>query len=359
MLAYGQIFHAGFCNFHLAMGLSLWALALLWRATLGGSLAAIPLLLLAATAHALPVAMALAAAGYVQLARKTPERRQPVLLAGTLALLLLLSLVLRAQFETYWAPQQAIGMTGADQVWLFGPKYFIVAAALFFLWSALFLWRTPGPLFSIPLQLYLLAAALVVLIPVRVFIPGFGHALVYISDRMSLAAAVAACLTVGTARPFWIEKAGLLLLAGLFFTFLYADTGALNRIEDQMAEAVRQVPPGSRVVHALAAPTGRLDPLTHMLERVCIGRCFSYANYEPSTAQFRVRAAPDNGIVLADYGDVFALRSGAYVVRERDVPLFQIDLCDEKTLTLCARTLRVGQPSGRKLLQAVPGLLGR
>ena len=55
MLAYGWVFHMGFFNFYLSMGLCFWALALAWEWHARSVAIAVPLLCLAYVAHALPV----------------------------------------------------------------------------------------------------------------------------------------------------------------------------------------------------------------------------------------------------------------------------------------------------------------
>ena len=52
-----------------------------------------------------------------------------------------------------------------------------------------------------------------------------------------------------------------------------------------------------------------------MIDRVCLGRCFSYANYEPSTAQFRIRTVAENPYVTARYEDSWRMQNGSYVVQ--------------------------------------------
>jgi hypothetical protein len=61
-----------------------------------------------------------------------------------------------------------------------------------------------------------------------------------------------------------------------------------------------------------------------MIDRACIGRCYSYANYEPSTAQFRVRVNAPNPIVTPEYADSSGMQMGMYVVKESDLPLYQL-----------------------------------
>ena len=59
MLAYGWVFHMGFFNFYLGLGLGFWALALLWEPNPRRVAAAIPILAVAYLAHALPVGLSL------------------------------------------------------------------------------------------------------------------------------------------------------------------------------------------------------------------------------------------------------------------------------------------------------------
>ena len=60
-----------------------------------------------------------------------------------------------------------------------------------------------------------------------------------------------------------------------------------------------------------------------MIDRACLGRCFSYANYEPSTWQFRVRATGPNPYVVWTYEDSWSMQAGLYAVRPADLPMYQ------------------------------------
>jgi hypothetical protein len=111
-----------------------------------------------------------------------------------------------------------------------------------------------------------------------------------------------------------------------------------------MTRLVSQLPPGQRVVSAINDPTLRIGALTHMIDRACLGRCYSYANYEPSTAQFRIRAAAGNPIVVSTYADSSRLQDGTYVVKPSDLPLYQVALDDAGHMGI--RILTVGAPSG-------------
>ena len=112
-----------------------------------------------------------------------------------------------------------------------------------------------------------------------------------------------------------------------------------------MQDAVARLQPGQRVVSVVDDPDLRVNALTHMIDRVCLGRCYSYANYEPSTAQFRVRATAANPFVVFRYRDSVAIQGGKYVVKPEDLPLYQVDLNGGK---LVIRSLQAGVPCGMK-----------
>jgi hypothetical protein len=107
---------------------------------------------------------------------------------------------------------------------------------------------------------------------------------------------------------------------------------------------VSQLPPGQRVVSAIDDPTLRINALTHMIDRACLGRCYSYANYEPSTAQFRIRAVAENPIVVSTYADASRFQDGSYVVKQSDQPLYQVTL--DQAGHMGIRILTAGTQSG-------------
>ena len=74
MLAYGWVFHMGFFNFYLSMGLCFWALAAAWEWRPRWALYTLPLLALAYVAHALPVVWTLALLVYQWIARRMSPR---------------------------------------------------------------------------------------------------------------------------------------------------------------------------------------------------------------------------------------------------------------------------------------------
>ena len=147
----------------------------------------------------------------------------------------------------------------------------------------------------------------------------------------------------------------MLALACVFFAFLYADERALNKFEDRMAGAVARLQPGQRVVNLVDSPDVRVNALTHMIDRVCVGRCYSFANYEPSTRQFRVRATADNPFVVRTYSDSWALQTGIYLVKAADLPIYAVDL--DGSGQVVVRDLKAGSLCGSTHWKVLPDLI--
>jgi hypothetical protein len=323
MLAYGWVFHFGLFNFYIALGLAFWALALAWEPGGKRLAGAAVILALAATAHFLPVAWAIGAIAYRRLVPRLPEACRTGLLVAVVPVLLAARWLLESRFQTMWFSYQVGRATGTDQLLIYGARYQLPRLLLLSAWGLLLAgmlrrsgWRGLG--LRLPFEIGLITALAVAILPDRILLPGYAHPLVYIAERMSLAVAICACAVLAPARPRLPEMAAIAAAAAVFFGFLYGDGRAANRIEEVMERAVAQVPPGSRVVSAVT------QPQAHMIDRVCIGRCFSYANYEPSTGQFRIRAERENPVVLASYADSWAMQAGGYIVKQRDLPLYGV-----------------------------------
>jgi hypothetical protein len=349
MLAYGWVLHMGLFDFYLSLGLCFWALALGWEWKPRRVAAAVPVLIAAYVAHGLPVVWTVAVLAYLWLGRRTTPPKRAILLAASLAAVVAVRAVVTSMMAYIWLPNQIMMITGTDQLWVFDDKYGVPFIGLLLISVLLFV-RLLGSagrrnvVSSLPFQIGVLTAAGVLIIPTRLQIPGYNHALVYIAERMSLAVGVLLCALLAAApmRPY--HRYAMAVVALLFFGFLYRDEGALNALEDQMTGLVSQLPPGQRVVSALNDPTLRIGALTHMIDRVCVGRCYSYANYEPSTAQFRIRAAAGNPFVVSTYEDSWRLQEGSYVVKQRDLPLYQVDL--DQAGHMGIRSLTAGARSG-------------
>ena len=357
VLAYGWTFQMGFMNFYLSLGLCFCAFALLWKGRWKFSLCALPLVALAYAAHALPVAWLAGVVAYTGLARRIGPRVRPILTFAAVALLAILRQFLMTHFPTRWEAAQIVSMTGAGQISLFASKYYALELILLAIWVSLFLRLVKlrsgvRLLFGIPFQLCVIVGAAVLFLPGAILLPGYNHALRYISERMSLIVGVMGCALLGPVSPGKREKIAMAVLTALFFAFLFVDTRSLSFVESLMEQSVAQIPPGSRVISALCDQRGDVNLVGHTLDRVCIRHCFSYANYEPSTAQFRVRAAGPNPIVVAADRDSNELQQGTYVVKPPDVPLYQIYL---RGRYLDTRLLQAGQVTGATCFESAPG----
>jgi hypothetical protein len=360
MLAYGWVFHMGFFNFYLSLGLCFWALALLWEPNSRRVAAAIPILILAYLAHALPVAWVGGLVAYIVVAGRLSAKMRVYAISGTLAAMVLLNAVMARSMVTHWSARQITLTTGLDQVWVFDGKYYVVLMALLAVWVVQFLHlihlsdaRQVGA--SKAFQLCVISAAAVFLLPTTVLFPGFHHSLVYIAERMSLGVGICVCALLACSRPRRFEGWVLTAIAVLFFIFLFHDERALNSFEDRMQDTVTALPPGQRVISAIDDPSLRVDALAHTIDRACVGRCYSYANYEPSTAQFRIRAEAENPYVAYSYRDSWMMQVGIYVVKDRDLPLYQVDFDGSGRMVL--KTLRAGVPSGSTTWNVLGDLL--
>ncbi len=247
-------------------------------------------------------------------------------------------------------------ISGADQLKLFDWKYELPFAGFLSIeWILLrSLIKNTGlaEFFSgIPFQLWLLNAAAVLLIPDVIVLPAFARAFGNITDRLSLAAALLMCAIVTAAPANRFVRISLVGVTILFFALLYTDNRKLNRLEERIDAVVAGLPAGQRVISSLHSRTLPSLNFQHDLDRACIGRCFSYGNYEPSSGQFRVRVAAENQIVLDSAADVDAIASGTYVVRPRDLPISLIFLCSSSRYPnhgdVCVHPLRAGEIAGQ------------
>lgn len=349
ILTYGWVFHMGLFNFYLSLGLCFFALAIAWDWNCKRLAAAALLLAVAYVAHGLPVTWTLALLAYAWLACRLDLRFRAYLIGGAVGVLFLIRMVLDRLLSTRWNVSQILLITGADQAYVFNGKYWIIYLGLVLVWILFFAAavRQTGSgtvVSSLPFHFCLLTAAGIFLLPTGVLIPSYKHVLAFIAERMSLGLGVCVCALLAVARPGAFARYALLALMLLFFGFLYHDQGVFNGLEDRMEAAVAQMPVGQRVVSGINSPNLRVNALAHMIDRTCVGRCYSYANYEPSTAQFRVRAVAQNPFVVFNYEDSWRLQTGSYIVKPQDIPLYKVEL--DAVGRMIVVSLTPGRPNG-------------
>jgi hypothetical protein len=359
MLAYGFSFNMGFLNYYLSVGLASFSLALLWRGRglerlLG--LGAVPFVLLA---HPLGLVWLVGTALYVFLWTKLPKWWNLALPASAVAALFVVRWYLahRAQFAVNWSDTPFYLLNGADQLVLYGNRYVWLAwtAMLFGIASFFFQARASrddkASLKSLilPLQLYFVAICATALLPEDLRPSLYGGWIGLLVFRLTTISAIFGLCVLTCLKPKKWQFAGFMAVAIVFFVFLYQDTKALNRMESNAEKLFSGLPYGTRVIPTIGAPEdSRVQFIGHLVDRACIGRCFTYSNYEPSSGQFRIRARKGSPLATDSADDSSDMEGGSYKVQDTDLPLVQIYQCDEVDPTrLCLHDLAGGETTGQ------------
>ena len=352
MLTYGFTYHMGFFNFQLSLGICLCYLAAFWTANWQMRLLLAPLLALAWLAHPFPVIWVLGTALYVAMAQNVHLQARVALFGLAIAVIMLARYWLAHRYRSVWSAAQVFSITGATQLLVFDRKYLFPMVGFLLVWLTLLgnLGRKRGIAELVRdsvFQLWMLNTAAVLLLPSRVMFPNYALPFSYISDRMALLAGILLGAVI-TAMPMRVqERVVLLAAAGAFFLFLFVDTRDLNRTEDRVDAAIAQLPARARVLGFFPPPLARVNGLLHVVDRACVYHCFSYADYEPVSRQFRIRAEHGNGVVLDDYHDIALVEDGKYVVQARDLPLYGVYGCGPRRQDVCSRSLHAGEPNGK------------
>jgi hypothetical protein len=203
--------------------------------------------------------------------------------------------------------------------------------------------------FALPLELYAVAFCATALLPENLRPSIHGGWIGVLGSRLTTISAILGLCFLGFLKPRKWHVAGFGACAVIFFAFLYQDTGWLNRLEANAEKLVADLPPGTKLIVTIDAPAGsRITFIGHSVERACIGHCFSYANYEPASREFRVRVQEGSPVVTSSTDDAEDMASGEFEVDETDLPIKQIYQCDALDLTkLCIRDLEAGETNGR------------
>jgi hypothetical protein len=253
-----------------------------------------------------------------------------------------------------WRSEGFLQLLGQDQLNLFGHRY-VLLSGIALAWgivcvlAAIYDWifraKKSSSVLRLAIELYVLAVIVAFCLPENFRVGLYAGWIGLLVSRLTLVTAVFGLLVLASLRlPRWSAH-GNVLCALLFFLFLYQDTGKLDRMEGSARSLVRSLAMGTRVVAVANPPDAwRIQFIYHSIERACIGRCFSFANYEPSSLQFRVRALPGNYFVTTSVDQSDDMSSGDYRVRKQDLPLTSIYQCNDSDFTqLCALPLRAGQ----------------
>jgi hypothetical protein len=360
MVAYGYTFQMGFVNYYLSIGLAFWVLALVWRGGAASWIIGLALTCLVLSAHLMGLIWLVGTAAYITLAESRLTNRIP----GVRWILPILALIAIVGIHFYvahiyqtFAPVtwHVYYFAGFDQMVLYGHRYRAIAAGLLLLTILIALpeairqrrncefWRT----LRTPLELWVITLFGTAMLWADIMIPRYATGFTYIAPRLSSVTAILGLCILGFVRPRRWHAVALALCAAVFFAWMYQDTGRINRMEEAADRLVEGLPERTRVIQSIFMPPGSRVGASHILDRACIGRCFAYANYEPASRQFRIRAMPGNLLVTASSADSEAMQQGRYIVRPEDLPLAQVYQCDQKDLSrLCIRNLTAGELNG-------------
>ncbi|MGA9882292.1 MAG: hypothetical protein WBQ34_01100 [Candidatus Acidiferrales bacterium] len=354
LATYGWTFEMGFLNYYLSFGLAFFGLAIFWRGRGWERLAVLAIAPVALLANPLGVIWLAGACLYVWAAEAASRRFQVLWFAMAAAGIFVVPKILGALYTLDPPTKPFYFFNGADQVLLFGPRYALIewgliAFAVIAIAADLLArrsergTRTFGTRYAIPLQFYALAILAVWQLPGGVQVSLDTTAASLLTERFTTISAVLACCLLGAMRPKIWHLAATGALAAVFFAFLWQDTGRINRMEAQIVRLVSKLPPGQRVVGSILSDETTRVLKQHILDRACIGRCFSYGNYEPGSRDFRVRARPGNAYVLSNFDQAASTEDGDYVVQPSDLPLYQVYECSDAGQKLCIAALHAGQ----------------
>lgn len=355
MFSYGWTFEAGFFNYYLSIGLSFFSLAVFWRARKWSKLAFLlpaPLVMLA---HGMGLAWLAAAAAYLAAYAFAPRIWRYGLFVGAIMALIASRWFFYHHYNSLPEVAPFYWFTGADQLAMASPRYWVVAIVFLLAAFGFILWElrrrklasTSETGMGISIHLYLLSLAGAFFLPDGILFPAYSAALALITPRLTLIAAVMLCSWLGSLRPRSAHLFVFGALAIAFFSMLYRDTGQLNSMEARIEQLVRVLPPDQRVLGTILAKDGSRFIVQHMLDRACIGHCFSYGNYEPTSGAFRVRAIDGNPYQMDDGESTSEMEDGTYVVQPEDLPAYQVFQCGPQWQDLCIRPLHAGEENDR------------
>lgn len=369
MIAYGWTFEIGFSNYYLSLGLGCWAVALFWRGKGRELWLGLPLLPLIMLAHAFGFVFAVGAVAYLRIRGRLPRYWKVLPLLASAAVIWLARSYLVRHYPVHLATALPItlmnGLNGVDQVVL-GARYRDLARVLFISGVAFFgidcgerLYKSrllkALSAFAVPLEFYAISLLAIALLPDGVKLPQYTAWVSFMLMRFSSIAALFSLCLLGCLKPQKWHLAAFGAIALVFFLFLYQDTGVLSGMQEEANNLVAQLPFGERVTATIEALTdSRSYFITRIVDRACVEHCFSYDNYEPASGAFRLRAMPGGPVVSASLRDVEFMEAGAYVVPPQLLPMNEIYQCSLDRVTLCMRSLRMGELNGPMLGQHLP-----
>src|SRR5713226_7545578 len=211
MLAYGYSFNMGFMNYYLSLGLACFGLAILWRGRGIDWIAAALIAALAWLAHPIGFLWLLGTLAYVKLRAKLPrwwKLAMPLAAAGGFAAVCWYA-AHRPTLMADWDRGPFYLYNGADQLGLFGTRYFWLAGAAFFFGLACVgtdvysrrkekdWWRQ----FELPFELYAVTFCAIALIPENLRPSPEGGWIGLLGSRLTTISAIFGLCVLGDIKP--------------------------------------------------------------------------------------------------------------------------------------------------------------
>lgn len=356
MLTYGHVFHLGFMNYYLSIGLGCIGLALLWPLRRNGMIASALIAPVMLLAHPIGLLWFVGAGCYRLLWVKLPGWWKVIAPIGAIGVFVAARwYIAQSGWEVQWREVPLWRMTGADQFHVFGRRYmyftrlFLVLGALSTLLAVAQFRRVAGfwKQLHLPLELGVVSFVATILLPENIHIDPTGGWIGELATRLTLVTAIFVLCWLATlpAQRWYLLAYGALAL--IYFVFIYQDTAFMNRMEANAEKVTEPLPFGTRALATIYAPGDYRTPFLHIPDRACIGHCFLVSNYEPATKQFRIRVREGSPVVTASVDDSEDMQAGDYDVQEEDLPLKQIYQCDGHDLTqICVRDLKEDEKNG-------------
>jgi hypothetical protein len=358
MLAYGWTFNVGFFNYYLSLGFGFFATALVWSGR-GRELLLVALLAaLALIAHPQGFVWLVGCIGYVVLWRMLPGKWKLAVPGAAVLVVVVARRFLMSHYQTVgvWDMYGPGIYNGSDQIALYSMRYYVLSGVALLFGIACFVveairryWvRASWSDMRLPLELHWFVVFAIYRLPDVMRLPIYSGWIGALALRLTAVAAVMGLCVLARMQPRKWHTAGFAAIAAVFFVFLYQDSGTLNHMEAQVERLVATLPKGERVTATIWAPSDSRAPfIVHMVDRACIGKCFSFQNYEPPSQQFRVRVDDNSPLNTGNTDAAQEMEAGEYIVRPEDLPMAQIYQCDDHNLTqLCIRQLSAGEANG-------------
>jgi hypothetical protein len=357
MLAYGFTFNMGFFNYYLSLGLGCFALTFFWNRKKQDLLLGAIFLMLVILAHPLGSLWAVATPLYVWLRKRLPTPLGFAIPAAAIAIFggVHWYFLRTTKIEVAWPEAPFYFWNGADQFIVYSAFTRWIAIACLLIAGAwigygILHWKQHSEThkkFPLLTELYVLSFIITCLLPQDLRPHPDGPWMGVLVARLTLITAIFGLCALSSLRPNKPLAAALAICAVAYFVLLYRDTATINRLEQNAEALTANLPYGTLVIPTIRTPDSRIPFIGHVVDRACIGHCFIYSNYEPPSADFRVRATEDSPVIVSNEGDSEEMEAGAYIVQPTDPPFINIYQCSEFDPTIvCARKLVPGDHTG-------------